>query len=330
MGLREYIVKRIVYMLILLYCVASFQFLIFNLMPGMTLEKYIAQGAGRKMSQEDIQRLRQAFGLDKPLIERYPIYIRSLFLWRFGTSSETSGPVVNEIMRRLPNTLVLMGVAEIAAMIVGILLGVVAAYKRGTKIDVSLVTGSLITYSVPVFWIGWIILFTFAVYLKWFPVGGSVPIEWGFNPPKNIFEYIMGRLWCITLPALTLFLFLFGGWILLARACVLETITEDYVITARAKGLKERHVLLKHVLKNASLPIITSVALAFGFLITGAIITENVFSYEGMGTLIWRAISTTDTPLLQAIFWVIAILVILANFIADLIYGVIDPRIKYG
>jgi len=134
----------------------------------------------------------------------------------------------------------------------------------------------------------------------------------------------------ITLPAITLFIFLFGGWILLSRATVLETITEDYVTTARAKGLPERTVLFKHVLKNASLPLITSAALTFGFLISGAIITETVFSYGGMGLLVWKAIQTTDIPSMQAFFYVIALLVIVANFVADLLYGVIDPRIKYG
>jgi len=134
----------------------------------------------------------------------------------------------------------------------------------------------------------------------------------------------------ITLPAITLFIFLFGGWILLSRATVLETITEDYVTTARAKGLPERTVLFKHVLKNASLPLITSAALTFGFLISGAIITETVFSYGGMGLLVWKAIQTTDIPAMQAFFYVIALLVIVANFVADLLYGVIDPRIKYG
>lgn len=329
MGLKSYIVKRIVYMLLLIFLVATTNFILFNLMPNTTLEKYVLHAQG-KMTADKLEELKRSFGFDKPLHERYLIYLNDMFTWSFGFSYETRNYVQNDIARVLPNTLLLMGIAEIGAMIVGILLGVVAAYKRGGTLDTGLVTASLATYSVPVFWIGWIVLSVFALQLKWFEVGRTTPQSWAIHPPTSILEYITGRLYMITLPAFTLFIFIFGGWILLTRATVLETITEDYVTTARAKGLPERTVLLKHVLKNASLPLITSAALTFGFLISGAIITETVFSYGGMGLLIWNAIQTSDVPVMQAFFYVIALLVIVANFIADLLYGVIDPRIKYG
>jgi len=252
-----------------------------------------------------------------------------MFTFNFGKSHEF-GDIKTAIMRALPNTLILMGISEIASIFFGILLGVIVAYKRGTFLDSAIVTGSLFTYSVPVFWLGWIIVNVFALQLKWFPSSGFIPTEWAINPPKDILTLISGRLWCLVLPALTLFIFIVGGWILLTRASVLETITEDYVVTARAKGLKTRTILYKHVLKNASLPLITNVALAMGFLITGAIITETVFNYGGMGTLIFTAISFGDIPMMQAIFFIVAVLVVVANFIADLLYGVIDPRIRYG
>jgi len=208
----------------------------------------------------------------------------------------------------------------------------VAAYKRGSKLDTGLVTASLSTYSIPIFWIGWLMISFFAIQLGWFQPGGLEPKAWALpgGRPTTILGWIAGRLYMITLPAITLFIFLFGGWVLLTRACVLETITEDYVTTARAKGLRERTILLKHVLKNASLPLITSVALTIGFLIGGAMITETVFSYGGMGLLTYAAIFRTDIPIMQAVFYVTALLVIVANFVADLLYGVIDPRIKYG
>jgi peptide/nickel transport system permease protein len=329
MGLKSYIAKRVVYMLLLIFLVATTNFILFNLMPNTTLEKYVLHAQG-KMTQDKLDELKKSFGFDKPLHERYLIYLNDMFTWSFGFSYETRNYVQNDIARVLPNTLLLMGIAEIGAMIVGILLGVVAAYKRGGTLDTALVTASLATYSVPVFWIGWIVLSVFALQLKWFEVGRTNPQAWAIHAPTSILEYITGRLYMIVLPSFTLFIFIFGGWILLTRATVLETITEDYVTTARAKGLPERTVLLKHVLKNASLPLITSAALTFGFLISGAIITETVFSYGGMGLLIWNAIQTSDVPVMQAFFYVIALLVIVANFIADLLYGVIDPRIKYG
>lgn len=329
MGLKSYIARRIVYMTILIFLVASFNFLLFNLMPNITLAKYVTR-LGPKMTEERYKELEALYGFNKTLHERYFIYVRNMLTWDFGYSYESKNDVKDEILTALPNTLLLMGVAEIGAMIVGILLGVVAAYKRGGSLDTLLVTTSLATYSVPVFWIGWLVLSFFAMQLRWFEVAGTVPPAWAINPPNSMLEYISGRLYMIVLPAFTLFIFLFGGWILLTRATVMETITEDYVATARAKGLPERTVLFKHVLKNASLPLITSAALTFGFLISGAIITETVFSYGGMGLLIWQSIQTTDVPVMQAFFYVIALLVIVANFIADLLYGVIDPRIKYG
>ncbi len=254
-----------------------------------------------------------------------------MLTFNFGRDVISGDPVFDTMKTPLLNTLLLMGSAEILCIIVGILLGVIAAYKRGGVLDTTLTTGSLVTYSVPIFFVGWIIILFFAVQLNWFPAGGTSPIEWGRNPPTNILQVVAGRLTYIFLPALTLFLFIVGGWILLTRACVLETISEDYVLTARAKGLKERTILYKHILKNASLPIITSVALAFAFLISGAIITETLFSYNGMGLLTWQAIyPIPNLPLLQAIFYISALLVIIANFIADLLYGVIDPRVRYG
>ncbi len=316
-------------MVILVFLVASVNFVLFNLMPNTTLARYVQRAQG-KMTAKQYRELEASFGFDRPLHVRYLTYISNMFTWNFGFSYDTRDYVQNTIVRVLPNTLLLMGVAELGSMLVGILLGVIAAYKRGGTVDTALVTTSLATYSVPVFWIGWLILSFFSVQLGWFEVGRVTPQSWAVTPPSNLFEYITGRLYMITLPSITLFVFLFGGWILLTRATVLETITEDYVTTARAKGLPERTVLFKHVLKNASLPLITSAALTFGFLISGAIITETVFSYSGMGLLVWKAIQSTDVPVMQAFFYVIALLVIVANFVADLLYGVIDPRIKYG
>ncbi len=329
MGLKSYIARRIIYMVILVFLVASVNFVLFNLMPNTTLARYVQRAQG-KMTAKQYRELEASFGFDRPLHVRYLTYISNMFTWNFGFSYDTRDYVQNTIVRVLPNTLLLMGVAELGSMLVGILLGVIAAYKRGGTVDTALVTTSLATYSVPVFWIGWLILSFFSVQLGWFEVGRVTPQSWAVTPPSNLFEYITGRLYMITLPSITLFVFLFGGWILLTRATVLETITEDYVTTARAKGLPERTVLFKHVLKNASLPLITSAALTFGFLISGAIITETVFSYSGMGLLVWKAIQSTDVPVMQAFFYVIALLVIVANFVADLLYGVIDPRIKYG
>jgi peptide/nickel transport system permease protein len=183
-----------------------------------------------------------------------------------------------------------------------------------------------------------VLLMVFGVYLGWFPIAGATPREWG-DPniwptppqwPQDWLEIIRGRLYHMALPVGALFLFQVGGYILLTRAVMIETLTDDYVLTARAKGLPERIVLFKHALKNGSLPLITNIALSFAFMFSGAIITEQVFTYRGMGWWIWNSIAFYDYPVLQAVFYVLALCVVAANFIADVAYGLIDPRVKYG
>jgi len=328
MGLKKYVAQRIVYMAIVLWLALSVNFIIFNLMPGDPILQYIGKLTGR-MDETRLNEIRAHYGLDKPLHERYIQYVLNLLTWNFGRSY-FSGSVSSIMSERVARTLELMGLATLITIILGILLGAFAAYKRGGLTDAFLVVGSLFTYSVPIFWLGWIIKYIFAHQLKLFPSSSMYPAAWVGNWPKDIFTYISGRLYHLTLPVITLVLFSVGGWILLTRACILENITEDYVITARAKGVKERSVLYKHVMKNASLPLITSVVLAVASMVGGAIITETLFSYQGMGLLTWNAIQQKDIPVLSAVFYVTTLLVIIANFIADLLYGVLDPRIKYG
>jgi peptide/nickel transport system permease protein len=174
-----------------------------------------------------------------------------------------------------------------------------------------------------------VLLLIFHYHLKWFPSAGSMPLEWAVKPPPNIFVAISGRLYHLFLPLLTLTIFSYGGFLLLTRSVMLEALTEDYIITARAKGAKERTVLFRHALKNASLPLITNVALSFAFILTGAIITEQVFTYPGLGKYLWDAILFSDYPVLQDMFYIVALSLIISNFVAELMYGVVDPRIKY-
>jgi len=344
MGLKTYIAKRIIYMIFLIWFVLTLNFIIFEIMPGNPIEFF----AGRPgmMTQERIEELMRLWGFRDPIQVKYYRYITNMMTLQFGTSARTGRPVVDIIMEALPNTLALMGASTLLSIIIGILAGAVAAYKRGGALDTTLVLTSLVTYSLPTFWMGMIFLIIFGVNLGWFPIG-KVVSYWpeyptGFPPPMfeaQILSWklvipslteIADRIWHLTLPAMTLTLFQYGGYLLLTRATMIETLSEDYIVTARAKGAKERVVMFRHALRNASLPIITSVALAFGFMLTGAIITEAVFSWPGLGGLTWRSIQLYDYPILHVLFFVIAVCVILANFLADLLYGIADPRIKYG
>jgi len=324
-GLRTYILKRIIYSIVLLYFVITVNFIIFMMMPGDPVSIMASQ---LKLKDPDIIRsVTERFGLDRPLHERYIKYVINMLTGQFGYSYNSRKPIGDEIGLRLQNTLVLIIPPEALAVIIGIVLGVVAANKRGKIYDSAAVITALTTYSLPVFWIAMMLLLIFAYNLHWLPSGYTIP---EYFAPQTIWENLGTRLWHLILPWTTLFFLSYGSYLLLTRATVIECITEDYVVTARAKGLKERTVLFKHTLKNAALPIITEVAIVFGFTLGGAIITEQVFRYPGLGMWIWQSIENVDYPALQAIFYIIAICVIIANLIADLLYGVIDPRVKYG
>jgi len=215
------------------------------------------------------------------------------------------------------------------SLLIGTLLGVIVARKRGTFIDSGAVTTSLVTFSLPTFWIGLVLIIVFSQNLNWFPPGSTAPAVWAFARP-DLFNFVLGRTQYLFLPVLTLTLFFYGGHLLLTRASMLEVLSEDYITTARAKGVSERSIIFKHALKNAALPLITNAALSFGTILSGAIITETVFNWDGMGLWIFNSIGFKDFPVMQAIFFIVALCVIGANFISDILYGIIDPRIKYS
>ncbi|MGB9778161.1 MAG: ABC transporter permease [Candidatus Bathyarchaeales archaeon] len=357
MGLRSFIFKRIIYSFILVILVITLNYVIFLLMPGDPVGLYAStlRGLGVEQKEELIRRLKEQLGIGDPPPVQYGKYLRNLLVWNFGLSTTSRQPVANEMGYRLQFTLIMMGLSTVFAILFGIFLGILVAYKHGGKFDSFAVFTSLMFYSLPTFWMGMLAIEIFSVYLGWFPHAHAFPDEWSqsatswpvalitnsqltsqgtqlqliFNPDKLV-TLITGFVRHAFLPVTVLTLFQYGGFLLLTRATMLEALTEDYITTARAKGVEERNILLRHALKNASLPLITSVALSFGFMISGAMITETVFSWPGMGYWIYQAIQNQDINVFQAVFYVIAVCVIAANFVADLLYGVIDPRIKYG
>ncbi|MEM2292373.1 MAG: ABC transporter permease [Nitrososphaerota archaeon] len=351
MGLRTYIIKRLIYSFILILLVIVINFTIFFAMPG---DPYTAFANPQRFTQEQEELIRRFWGYYDPWHIKLLKYINNLLRWEFGLSVRTRGPVGQEMMARLPWTLYLVGSSTVIAVIVGVLLGVVVAHRRGGIFDTSNVTFSLIVSSLPTFWIGLVLVLIFSKTLGWFPHALPYPQEWGSPTipfpqpitsnvatqgmlsiminidPVETLRYIGGYLSHSILPILTLTLFQYGSFLLLTRAVMLEVLTEDYVTTARAKGVDEKAVLFKHALKNASLPIVTQAALYFGGIIGGAIITETVFSWPGMGTWIFDAITNNNYPVLMASFYVLALTMIVAILIADMLYGVLDPRIRYG
>lgn len=354
MGLRSFILKRIVYSFALILLVILLNFIIFKSMPGdpvqFLMKPWGREGAEVRQQQEQL--LRDLWGFGEPFEVQAVKYVRNLLTWNFGTSYIEKRPVTESIGLRLPYTLVLLGGSAILSILLGVIIGIMVIQKRGTVVDSGAVTGSLVLGSLPTFWLGLVFLLFFYNILRWFPNKGAFPDAWALGWPvaytvsssytstslSSVFSLNMVSAWTLVagylrhlfLPMLTLTVFSIGGWILLTRATMLDAITEDYIVTARAKGLTERAVLFRHALKNASLPIITSAALSFGFILSGAIITETVFTYPGLGAWTWTAIQFLDYTVLMAIFYIVSICVIAANIVADLLYGIIDPRIKYG
>lgn len=331
--LRSFIAKRFAYTLILIIFVIVLNFVIFEAMPGQVGALYACLGQQR-VSAAFCQKMLDQFGYGQPYWVRFYDYVKAMLTFNFGISYASNQDVTFQLISsgKLVNTLLLLGTSTVMAIVIGTSLGIIVSKKRGSSLDNFWVTSSLTTFSLPTFFMGILLIFVFAIALNWFPSGGVYPNVWDnlnlhLRPP--ILEQIPIRLWYLFLPALTLTLFSYGGFLLLARATMMEALSEDYILTARAKGLSERTVLFKHAFKNASLPLITNAALSFGLILSGAIITETIFNWDGLGKWLFDSIGYKDFPVMQAMFYIIALCVIAANFISDILYGVIDPRIKY-
>jgi len=342
MGFRLYLIKRLINTAILLVFVIILNFAIFELLPG-TQGSIANLIQNPRVSPDALKHLEIVYGIcsgfdaggkciPASVWTKFTVYFTRMITFNFGVSQQTGDPVLYDIVNsgRLVNTLLLLGVSTAVALVIGIFLGVIAASRRGSLFDSSSVVVSLTTFSLPTFFIGLVLILVFAAILGWFPGGGVTPstAEW-IKGQVPLTEQILVRMKYLFLPALTLTMFFYGGNLLLTRATMTEALTEDYITTARAKGLPERTVLFKHALKNASLPIVTNAALSFGTILSGAIITETVFNWDGMGSWLFKAIGWHDFPVMQAVFYIIALCVIGANLVSDILYGMIDPRIKY-
>jgi peptide/nickel transport system permease protein len=323
--MRDYLIKRIVVSLLVLWIVASLNFIIFQVVSPVDPVNVFAP-TSLDIEPEQLDRLREIFGLNDPLHIRYLKYTRNMFTFEFGISFISRRPVVEEIAQRLPPTVLLLGTAEIAVILVGVPLGILAASKRGSKLDVTAIGAGLFTYGVPVFYIQLIFMLFLSYYIRIFPVRGLYSIP----PPTNPFTYMGDVAWHIALPVITLVVGGFGGWALYTRNVLLDALTQDYIVTARAKGLSERTVLYRHAFRSTLPPIVTIIALSIPGIITGAMITEYIFTLPGIGRWYLEALTQADYPVLQTVLFLYAILTIVCNLIADLLYGVLDPRIRVG
>lgn len=306
-GTAAHIVRTLLLSVITLFGVSVLIFLMLRVLPGDPARVL----AGLNASEETVRRIRDQLGLDDSLLAQYWRFISGVLTGNLGQSARTSRPVATEIAIRLPATLILAVVATVIGSLVGVTTGVVAAVRRNTVLDQVISSVAMMGVSMPVYWLGLLLILLFAVTLGWLPAAGS------------------GQPLSIVLPAVTLAAFSTALVSRMTRASMLEVMGQDYIRTAEAKGAPPRTVVIRHGLRNAFIPILTVISLQFGALLGGAVLTETVFGWPGIGRLLVDSIGARDFAVVQGIVLVYAAVFILLNVIVDVLYVVIDPRIRY-
>ena len=304
----QYTVKRLLSTIPVLLGISIMLFFMLRALPGDPAQVI----AGDMASQKEVELIRHQLGLDQPALIQYGHFLWRLVRMDLGNSIKTQNPVIEEILPRLKNTAILAVTATLLACLIGIPAGIIAAVRPYTVWDILVTSLALFGISMPAFWLGLMLIVLFSVKLQWLPVGGSGGIQF------------------LVLPAITLASLLVAAFARNTRSSMMETMTQDYITTARSKGLKEEVVIIRHALKNALIPVVTVIGLQFGGLLGGTVLTETVFSWPGIGRLLVESILARDYPVIQGSILVFALLFILVNLVVDLLYGLIDPRVRYG
>jgi len=319
------IVKVIVRAAVTLLMVTVLNFTLFRVLPGDATSLLLG-GARAAVSNEQIEAQRRNWGLDKPIFPNQLLdYMQATARGDLGYSFKFRGQRVSDLLlERLPATIALVGVAQIIAILCGVMLGIYAGWRRGGVIDNVATSVALALYSTPAFWLGMVSVVIFSTALAWFPAYGA------YSPgvSTEFLDRIVDYLRHLVLPASTVALGLIGQYVLVARAAMSDVVSEDYMVTARAKGLTSGQMLMRHGFRNAMLPVVTLVTLNLGYVVAGAITVESVFAWPGVGGLTVEALNARDYPVLQGVFLLLGASIVVANLIADLAYGILDPRVK--
>jgi peptide/nickel transport system permease protein len=320
----QYLGRRVFQTFVTIIMVVILNFLLFRLMPGSP-ERVLLRNPN--LTPEVLADTRARWGLDKPLIPNQLVtFITATAQGDLGYSLKFRGQSVVEVIgSRVWPTIILFGLGELIAIVVGLSLGAYSGWRRGGPVDYIGNGVSLVIYSMPYFLLGMILLVIFATTLGWFPVSGMLTVGETYASPWDKFTDFLAHL---ALPLITVSLGLIGQYSILMRTSVIDTLGEDYVTTARAKGIDEPRVLRRHAIPNALLPTVSLIAINLGYLIAGAITVEVVFNWPGLGTLTVDALNARDYPVLQGIFLFLSVTVIVANLVADIVYGLLDPRVK--
>lgn len=342
--MTRYIIRRLLQAVPLLFLISLIVFVLANEM-GDPLASF---GGRRRIRSSDRERLTRLLGLDKPIAVQYAVWLvgndwmkidldgdgvpdapgtrRGILRGDWGNSFMEKRPVTELIWERLPNTLLLMLVSETMIVTLSLTIGIYSALRQYSLIDHLITAVSFIGYSMPIFWTALMLMYLFAVKFK----------QWGlpYLPPVGMYDLSVGRtlgqvVWHMVLPVSTISIISVAGYTRFVRSSMLDVIHEDYVRTARAKGLDEKVILFRHALKNAALPLVTIMGLDIPFLLGGAVVTESIFAWPGMGRLYWDAAQDTDVPVLMGVLMMISLAVVLFQLLTDLVYTLLDPRIRY-
>jgi len=326
MSLAKFVGKRALEIVVTLFIIATLIFVLFRMMPGDPAARVI----NPKMTPELKAILRARFGLDKPLWQQYLIYLNNLLHGEFGTSFYWEGDVFDILKVRFLPTMLLFTLGTLMAYALGINLGRIIAWRRGGKLEYGFTVGGLFFFTMPIFWLGLLAIWIFSYRLDLFPVGGMKSAEiWGAAVEAGFFTKALDVLYHLFLPLTVFTVWIFTGNMLLMKNSMLETLEEDYITTARAKGLPEKRIRDHHAARNAMLPVVTALSLAMAFSFNGGVLTETVFSWPGLGRTLVQATINFDYPLAQGAFIMLAGVVLVAVLTADILYAYLDPRIKY-
>ena len=320
MRLRRYLILRLLQLIPVIFVVIVLNFVLIHLAPGdvsVTL-------AGEDVDPVYMQHVRELYGLDRPFLEQLWRYLVQVGQGDLGLSYRSREPVVTEILRRVPATLLLVGTALLFAVAIGTTVGTMVANRQGSLSDTATSALAIGFYSIPVFWLGLMLILLFGVELRWLPTSGMYSLIGPRDPLGRALDVAIH----LVLPALALSTVWIGQYLRLARTSVVSVMSENYITTVRAIGFRPRTVLLHYALRNALLPVVTVLGLQMGLVLTGAVLTETVFSWPGLGRLIYDAILARDTPIIMGSYIAMSITVALASLITDLVYAALDPRVE--
>lgn len=315
-----YVVKRVLGALLTIFVVASAMFFAFTALPG---DPFATLARNPRMDPVAVEQLREEFAVGDPVWRQYIAYVGNVFQGNLGISTADLQPVAPQLWHKLKITVPMVALGELIAIVLGVITGVIAATRRRTAFDYGSTVTALTFYSFPTQWFGMLLILIFATGLGWFPTGGRVD----FFSNAEGWSYVLNTLWHMVLPSLTIGLVIFGQYTIVVRSAMLEALGDDFIQTARAKGLSKRRIIWRHAFRNASLPIVTLLALSIAYIVSGAILVEVVFNWPGLGLAIADAIDENDQFMFMGTALVLIVTVVVANLIADLLYFKLDPRI---